>query len=101
MTVSTHTLTLPGAMIERGFWLYVWRIKSPVGKLLYVGRTGDNSSPNAAALERELAAALKRVEYDVLNQVHSKQQAVPSLWVQVHEAFATHFPKLVSDRVSL
>ena len=45
---STHTLTLPGAMIERGFWLYVWRIASPIGELLYVGRTGDSSSTNAA-----------------------------------------------------
>ena len=46
---STHELKLPGAMLERGFWLYVWRIKSPIGELLYVGRTGDSSSPNAAA----------------------------------------------------
>lgn len=46
---STHRLMLPGAMIERGFWLYVWRIASPIGELLYVGRTGDSSSINAAA----------------------------------------------------
>ncbi len=37
-------------MLERGFWLYVWRIEHPDGEMLYVGRTGDNSSPNAAAL---------------------------------------------------
>ena len=43
-----HVLTLPGATFKRGFWLYVWRIKSPVGKLLYVGRTGDSSSPKEA-----------------------------------------------------
>ena len=48
MPASTPTLTLPGAMIERGFWVYVWRIASPVGELLYVGRTGDSSSPKAA-----------------------------------------------------
>lgn len=36
-------------MIQRGFWLYVWRIASPAGELLYVGRTGDSSSSNAAA----------------------------------------------------
>lgn len=36
-------------MIQRGFWLYVWRIASPDGELLYVGRTGDSSSSNAAA----------------------------------------------------
>lgn len=36
-------------MIQRGFWLYVWRIASPAGELLYVGRTGDSSSANAAS----------------------------------------------------
>ena len=49
MSASTHKLILPVAMIHRGFWLYVWRIKSPKGELLYVGRTGDSSSPNASA----------------------------------------------------
>ena len=49
MSASTHMLTLPGAMIHRGFWLYVWRIASPIGELLYVGRTGDSASVNAAA----------------------------------------------------
>jgi hypothetical protein len=47
MAAVMHKLTLPGAMIEHGFWLYVWRIASPEGELLYVGRIGDNSSANA------------------------------------------------------
>lgn len=36
-------------MLRRGFWLYVWRV-ARLGKddLLYVGRTGDNSSPYAS-----------------------------------------------------
>lgn len=38
---------MPGAMLQRGFWLYVWRVDSPKGEYLYVGRTGDNSSPFA------------------------------------------------------
>lgn len=45
---STHTFTLPGAMLARGFWLYVWRIEAPKGDYLYVGRTGDSSSPHAS-----------------------------------------------------
>ena len=49
MPATTHVLTFPGALNERGFWLYVWRIKSPKGELLYVGRTGDSSSPNASS----------------------------------------------------
>lgn len=47
--VSTSTLTVPGPMLRRGFWLYVWRVETPKGEMLYVGRTGDNSSPNATA----------------------------------------------------
>ncbi len=49
MPSSIHTLIFPGAMNKRGFWLYVWRIQSPKGELLYVGRTGDSSSPNASS----------------------------------------------------
>jgi hypothetical protein len=49
MTAGTYTLTLPGPMLHRGFWLYVWRVVTPNGQeLLYVGRTGDTSSPNAS-----------------------------------------------------
>lgn len=36
-------------MLARGFWLYVWRVETPVGEVLYVGRTGDSSSTNATA----------------------------------------------------
>jgi len=36
-------------MLQRGFWLYAWRVISPSDdELVYVGRTGDNSSPNAS-----------------------------------------------------
>jgi hypothetical protein len=47
MAAATHALTIPAAMLERGFWLYVWRVVAPDGEFLYVGRTGDNSSPYA------------------------------------------------------
>ena len=48
-TAALHHLTLPGPMLKRGFWLYVWRVATANGALHYVGRTGDNSSPHAAA----------------------------------------------------
>jgi len=48
-TPSTWKMTLPGPMLQRGFWLYVWQVETPKGELLYVGRTGDNSSPHATA----------------------------------------------------
>jgi len=47
MGAGTYKLTMPGAMLERGFWLYVWRVETPRGDMHYVGRTGDSSSPNA------------------------------------------------------
>jgi hypothetical protein len=45
---QTYTLIIDGATLRRGFWLYVWEVTTPCGQvLLYVGRTGDNSTPNA------------------------------------------------------
>ena len=29
MSASTYCLTFEGAMTERGFWLYVWRVHPP------------------------------------------------------------------------
>jgi len=55
---QTLSMTLPGAMLERGFWLYVWRVNSPLGEKLYVGRTGDNSSPHATAPYTRMAQHL-------------------------------------------
>ncbi|WP_210239039.1 hypothetical protein [Mesorhizobium sp. 8] len=47
--IGTFRFTLPGPMLRRGFWLYVWKVLTADGRdLLYVGRTGDNSSPNAS-----------------------------------------------------
>ncbi|MEO3387594.1 hypothetical protein [Mesorhizobium sp. CAU 1741] len=47
--IGTFRLSLPGPMLRRGFWLYVWKAVTAEGQeLLYVGRTGDNSSPNAS-----------------------------------------------------
>ncbi len=49
MTAGTCTLKFPGKMLNRGFWLYVWRVETPKGEYLYVGRTGDSSSCHAAS----------------------------------------------------
>ncbi len=42
-------MSFDGALLNRGFWLYVWDIASSRGRYLYVGRTGDSSSANAAS----------------------------------------------------
>ncbi|MDX6614355.1 MAG: hypothetical protein QOD75_3541 [Blastocatellia bacterium] len=48
MKPALHNLSLPGAMLARGFWLYVWEVTDRSCKQwLYVGRTGDSSSPSA------------------------------------------------------
>lgn len=45
---STYTVSLDGGFLARGFWIYVWEARDPEGSvMLYVGRTGDSSSPNA------------------------------------------------------
>ncbi len=56
---NTFIVTLDGAMLHRGFWIYVWEITTTDGrKVLYVGRTGDNSSPYAQSLFRRLGQNL-------------------------------------------
>lgn len=43
-----QTLSFTGSLLQRGFWLYVWEIETEKGeRRLYVGRTGDSSSPHA------------------------------------------------------
>jgi hypothetical protein len=48
MKPGLQTLSFDGAILQRGFWLYVWEI-TPAGAapLYYVGRTGDSSSTHA------------------------------------------------------
>lgn len=47
--IGTFRATVEGALLRRGFWLYVWRVTTAdEGELLYVGRTGDASSPYAS-----------------------------------------------------
>ena len=47
--MKAHQLSFGGAVLERGFWLYVWRVTSGPHQFLYVGRTGDSSSRYAAS----------------------------------------------------
>jgi hypothetical protein len=47
--MKAYAMTFEGALLERGFWLYVWRVTDTARTVLYVGRTGDSSSPNASS----------------------------------------------------
>jgi hypothetical protein len=45
-------MSFDGRVLERGFWIYVWRVTAPSAPnrpLVYVGRTGDSSSRFAAS----------------------------------------------------
>lgn len=61
MKPKLQRLSLPGAMLARGFWLYLCEVTTASGaNWLYVGRTGDNSSPNAQSPFVRLGEHLSR-----------------------------------------
>lgn len=47
--MTLHRVSFSGAILERGFWLYVWRISCDSMEFYYVGRTGDSSSRFASS----------------------------------------------------
>lgn len=47
--LNSYSMMFDGALLERGFWLYVWIIRKDDDRYIYVGRTGDSSSANAAS----------------------------------------------------
>ena len=47
--ISSYQMTFDGEVLERGFWLYVWKIQGEGRQVFYVGRTGDSSSAHASS----------------------------------------------------
>ncbi len=45
---SAHSFEIDGRLLKRGFWVYAVRIQVRSRLFVYVGRTGDTSSPNAS-----------------------------------------------------
>lgn len=46
--LAVHEIRFEGGILQRGFWLYVWKVTpADQAPLYYVGRTGDSSSTNA------------------------------------------------------
>lgn len=39
--VTSYSMSFDGELLKRGFWLYVWDIRTATERHLYVGRTGD------------------------------------------------------------
>lgn len=157
MKRALRRLEFDGALLARGFWLYIWEITTKDGgKVHYVGRTGDSSSIYAqspfarlsghlggnkhsnalrknleqynlsaeeclefrlfaygpiypesqsqvehrhsrdivAALEKQLADAMRAAGYEMLNEVGCRKPLDPELWREVAETFRKHFPNL-------
>ncbi len=57
MELQVRTMEFSGKLLRRGFWIYVWDIRGS-SRLLYVGRTGDSSSPNASSPFRRIGQHL-------------------------------------------
>ncbi|MBL6974731.1 MAG: hypothetical protein ISR64_03275 [Deltaproteobacteria bacterium] len=51
-------MSFDGSLLQRGFWLYVWTVQANDRTVLYVGRTGDSSSPNASSPFRRIGQHL-------------------------------------------
>jgi hypothetical protein len=74
----TYTVTIDGRTLHRGFWLYVWEVTAPGGeKLLYVGRTGDNSTPNVQSPFNRMGQHLGNTESSMLRNHLVKRDVVP------------------------
>lgn len=59
------TLSFDGAMLSRGFWLYVWEITLENGSTVhYVGKTGDKAS---GARQSPLNRAFNHLGFNVNN----------------------------------
>jgi hypothetical protein len=47
--VTSYAMSFHGEILQRGFWLYLWDVRTGRERYMYVGRTGDSSSANAAS----------------------------------------------------
>jgi hypothetical protein len=56
--MQVHEIAFHGALLTRGFWLYVWRVEDGGRVVLYVGRTGDSSSAFASSPFRRVGQHL-------------------------------------------
>lgn len=72
-----HRFELPSALLERGFWLYVWKIQEGhnTRPIFYVGMTGDTGSYSAQSPINRVSAHLGSNEYaNALRQYAEKKK---------------------------
>jgi hypothetical protein len=94
--MKQYRLGFSGAVLKRGFWLYVWRIRTGRQQFLYVGRTGDSSSRFAASpfsrLSQHLDIRPKATANMLLRHVR-KQKFEPTRCSFEMVAFGPLFPE--------
>jgi hypothetical protein len=74
---QTYEVALEGGTLRRGFWLYVWEVTTPdQQKLLYVGRTGDSSSPKAASPFNRMGQHLGSIEASNMLRKHLNKRGM-------------------------
>ena len=72
---QTYEVALEGATLRRGFWLYVWEVTTPdQQKLLYVGRTGDSSSPKASSPFNRMGQHLGSIKASNMLRTHLRKR---------------------------
>lgn len=75
--LAVYELSFDGGILQRGFWLYVWEISRPNGKVLYyVGRTGDSSSTNAQSPFNRMGQHLGFAETSCMLRRHLRGHGV-------------------------
>jgi len=76
---QTYEVALEGGTLRRGFWLYVWEVTTPdEQKLLYVGRTGDSSSPKASSPFNRMGQHLGSIKASNMLRTHlGKRDVTP------------------------
>lgn len=56
--MNAYSMKFDGALLARGFWIYVWRVSDVARTVVYVGRTGDSSSAHASSPFKRLSQHL-------------------------------------------
>lgn len=100
MSAAIQHLSFSGALIERGFWLYVWRVTSREGReFLYVGRTGDSSSPRATAPYTRMGQHLGQNRNQNALRSHLERRGVPATdWAAFDLiAYGPIYPEIEDD----
>lgn len=89
MSASMHSLHFPGALLTRGFRLYVWEVIPAEGlPVLYVGMTGDTSSPNAQSPFTRLSQHLGMNEHSNALRRHLQDAKIDPAACRSFELFA-------------